>query len=526
MTLIRHRRLIRITAAIALCASAVIATGCKSTTDASASTLTTGDSAVVVKSTGDASKPLASDGMLRGSLAYPTGDRATSSLLLEKAVPAEIVAGKPYDYELKVTNLTRQTLENVEIVESVPAGMKFGDKVDGATLAMRDNAARIGFGSIKPGESKTVKIPATATAAGAMGTCAAVSYATNLCLDLNVVSPSLKVEKALPPEILVCNSVPLSVKVTNSGTGTAKNVKLTETLSDGFTTAEGKGTFDVSLGDIAAGQTKSVDVPLKLAKVGSFNAITKVSADDGLAAESTATTVARQPVLVITKRGPEKQYIGVPYTYDITVKNTGDAPAANLVVTDTLPAGLVAVSATDNGAISPNQVVWNLGVLEKGGEKALQLTVRGDNPGAARNSVGVTASCAEPKVVTADTSLVGVPAVLVEVVDEPDPVRVGDQTTYTIRITNQGSAPQTNVEVTAELEQEMEAVTAQGTTPGRADGLKIAFDKLATLAPRAKAEWTVTVKAKSSADVRFKVKVLTDQIKRPVNEEESTNFYQ
>ncbi len=526
MVLIRHRRLIRMTAAIAICASAIISTGCKSTSSSTATTVPS--EPLTVTSTGvDASmKKLANDGKVRGVLAYPTGDKSTSTLLLEKAVPAEIIAGKPYDYELKATNLTKQTLENVEIVESVPAGLKFGDKVDGATLSMRDNAAHIGLGNIKPGETKSVVIPATAAAAGAVGTCASVSYATNLCLDLNVVSPSLKVEKTLPSEILVCNSVPMEVKVTNTGTGTARNVKLSETLSEGFTTADGKSAFDVNLGDLAAGETKSFPVSLKLAKVGAYNAVSKVTANDGLAAESTANTTARQPVLVITKTGPEKVYIGTPYTYDIVVKNTGDAPAANVVVTDTLPAGLVGVSATDNGAISPNQVVWNLGVIEKGGEKALKLTVRGDNAGAARNSVGVTASCAEPKVVTATTNLVGVPAVLVEVVDEPDPVRVGDQTTYTIRITNQGSAPQTNVDVSAELENEMEVVAINGTTPGKADGLKIGFDKLATLAPRAKAEWTVQVKAKASADVRFKVKVITDQIKRPVNEEESTNFYQ
>ena len=32
----------------------------------------------------------------------------------------------------------------------------------------------------------------------------------------------------------------------------------------------------------------------------------------------------------------------------------------------------------------------------------------------------------------------GVSAILVEVVDDPDPIQVGEQTTYTVRVTNQG----------------------------------------------------------------------------------------
>ncbi|MFT3785225.1 MAG: hypothetical protein QM770_03545 [Tepidisphaeraceae bacterium] len=524
MVLHRYRRFIRITASIALCGATVVATGCKSKTSAP----TTGPSGAVVVTSPDA-KPLVTlpaDGKVHGVLAYPTGDRATSSLLLEKSVPAEILANKPYTYELKVTNLTKQTLENVEIVESIPAGMKFGDSVEGAALQIRENGAHLNLGSIKPGETKTLSIPATASGAGQLGSCASVSYATNLCLGLNVVSPSLKIDQTLPAETLLCNEVPLHVGVTNNGTGTARGVKLEQALPEGMTTLDGQKAFDVNIGDIGAGETKNVDVPLKLAKTGEYKLTSKVTANDGLAGEATTQTVARQPVLTVVKSGPEKNYIGVPYTYDITVTNKGDAPAAGTVVTDTLPQGLTALQASDEGTIANGTVVWNVGLLEKGASKSFKLVVRGDAPGTARNTVSATATCVpSPAVVSADTQLVGVPAVLVEVVDDPDPVRVGDQTTYTISITNQGSAPQTNLAITAELEAQMEAGAINGVTPGKLEGSTITFDKLATLAPKAKAVWTVAVKAKDSADVRFKVKVVSDQVQRPVNEEESSNFY-
>src|SRR5688572_13770725 len=53
----------------------------------------------------------------RYTLAYPTGDRATSVILLEAAGPEEVRLGQPYTYQLKVTNLTDTPLHDVEILK-------------------------------------------------------------------------------------------------------------------------------------------------------------------------------------------------------------------------------------------------------------------------------------------------------------------------------------------------------------------------------------------------------------------------
>ena len=52
------------------------------------------------------------------------------------------------------------------------------------------------------------------------------------------------------------------------------------------------------------------------------------------------------------------------------------------------------------------------------------------------------------------------------------------------------------------------------------------FQPLATLAPKAKATWRVKVKSVGGGDVRFRVSMTSDQLGRPVEETEATNFYQ
>ena len=68
------------------------------------------------------------------------------------------------------------------------------------------------------------------------------------------------------------------------------------------------------------------------------------------------------------------------------------------------------------------------------------------------------------------TDLQGIPALLMEVVDEIDPVTVGDETTYVITVTNQGSAQDQNVTIVCNLEEAMSFVSGTGTSAVTAEG--------------------------------------------------------
>jgi hypothetical protein len=120
----------------------------------------------------------------------------------------------------------------------------------------------------------------------------------------------------------------------------------------------------------------------------------------------------------------------------------------------------------------------------------------------------------------------GIPAILLECVDDPDPIEVGGQCTYTITVTNQGTTTGTNIVVDCELADAQEFVKAAGATPGTASGKSVKFAPLASLAAKAKATYMVTVKGVKSADARFKITMKSDQMDTPVMETESTHFYE
>ena len=524
------RRLLALAGAV-MAATATVGCSSSGTTPGSADATATRPAIAVTDGAPMFSPPpkanVAADGMVRGSLAYPTGDPRTSAIVLEKAVPAEVLTNKPYTYELTVHNISKTPLENVEVTESLPPGLRLADKVEGAmAFNVTEAVARLTVGTLQPGERKTYRVSATATAQGAVTNSASVTYDSNLTLATAVVQPKLTMTAELPNDVLISQSVPFKITLTNSGTGTARNVKLVDSLPDHVTTEDGQDSFDVAVGDIAAGETKLVELRLKLQKVGAYRSTAIATADDGLRAEASAVVAGHQPVLELTKSGPKQQYVGVPFVYDITVTNTGDADATNVQLTDLLPGALIAQGATEGGVIlDTSRVQWTIRKLSQGETRTMQLTVKANDPGTASNSVTATADGVTPVTVSAQTNLQGVPAIAMEVVDEIDPVIVGNTASYTISITNQGSAPATNVKIASLLESPMELVSAKGATNSHLDGGTLTFDPLASLAPKAKALYTVVVKAKEAGDVRFKTTLTSDQLKRPVEELEATTFY-
>jgi uncharacterized repeat protein (TIGR01451 family) len=123
------------------------------------------------------------------------------------------------------------------------------------------------------------------------------------------------------------------------------------------------------------------------------------------------------------------------------------------------------------------------------------------------------------------TKVAGIPAILLEVVDLEDPIEVGNQVTYEIRVTNQGSAVGTNLKWVCTLPESQEFVSGGGPTEVQGEGLTASAAALAALEPKAQVVWRVVVKAISAADARFKVDMTSDQFQRPVEEWEATSQY-
>jgi uncharacterized repeat protein (TIGR01451 family) len=462
-------------------------------------------------------------GVSEAMQAYPS--EGCGVIKIDKDLPQMVQLNETFQYKMKVKNLASSNVAEVKVTEhmgdnfdyqsSTPEGM-----TSGGNLTWN-------LGMLEPGEVKEITIVGSATTTDCIENCTTIDYVIPVCTYVQVVQPKLELTKEAPEKVTICEDIPLQFTVTNNGTGTAEKVMITDDLPEGLMTLDGKDQIQIEVGSLMPGKSQLYTVNTKAESTGTYENKAYAEGAGGLEAESAMTTTqVTQPMLEITKEGPDMRYLGRSVEYTITITNTGDEVARNTVIEDTIPMAVSDVSVSDGGSVSGNKAMWQIGNLEPEASRSVTISYTPTEKGEVSNRSTVTAICAEGVAASASTEIEGIPALLLEVIDLEDPIEIGSNVTYKIIVTNQGSAVATSVNVEAMLEDTMEYVSSSGATNGSMQGDTVSFSPLGSLAPKAQAVWNVTVKATGEGDVRFSVNMNCDQLKRDVEETESTNFYE
>ena len=218
------------------------------------------------------------------------------------------------------------------------------------------------------------------------------------------------------------------------------------------------------------------------------------------------------------------QFVGKTAVYRIAATNTGQIPLNDVVVTDTVPRQNRLLAAP-GARIDRNVATWATS-LEPGETRIFELSVLGLQEGTYCNEV--RASSAAYGLRSSDdacTEWRGYPALLLEVIDTDDPLLVGEQTTYVIQITNQGTARDTNVSLDIALPANLRVVSATGATRANIAGNSIQFRVYPILNPKEIIEFRVIAEAIAEGDARFRARMNSDLLRTPVPEEEATQVY-
>jgi uncharacterized repeat protein (TIGR01451 family) len=108
---------------------------------------------------------------------------------------------------------------------------------------------------------------------------------------------------------------------------------------------------------------------------------------------------AAQADLALAKHGNLNQVpIGAPLTYTIAVTNHGASPATGVVLTDTLPGGVIlsTVASTQGSCAGTAAVICNLGSLPSSSNITVTVAVTPTATGLITNTATVTANEIDP----------------------------------------------------------------------------------------------------------------------------------
>jgi uncharacterized repeat protein (TIGR01451 family) len=471
----------------------------------------------------------------RHVMAYPTGDKRTSSLLIEQVSPAEVRVGRELTYQIKITNLTNDPVRGI-LLRSRPLD---GMRVLGSSAATRpigDGQIVYDVGDLGPREFTTVDVRTIPDRLGKLESAYIVSTRPPILhTALNVVQPILKVSATGPADIDICQDIVHRYTVTNAGTGVARHVTLQAALPDGLTTADGKPIVSAALGDIPEGASRDVTAYLKATRTGRFSTQAVARSRDDAARAEPVVTAAHAPNLTLAVRGPDQEQAGKPVVYTVTVTNNGDAPArqTTLKLAPSAIGQIASVRAdTDAGPGEPQlasavvDVTTNsLGTIPPGQSRRIEVTATTLDGGTLSLDATATATCAPEAKLAARTRILTVPALALQVADELDPAPVGQDVTYTVTVTNAGTGSDTNVRVTATLPDNLTYVRSTGPTESRAAANTVTFSPIPRLAPKESATWRLTARALRPGDAQLRTSATSDSLKTPSQKSEPTRLY-
>ena len=450
---------------------------------------------------------------------FPSGSVAGSGLAVEKSAPAEVLAGQPFAYTYKVSNLTDATLENVTVNDRVTANFAASDSSPKASNVSGGNAAW-NLGNLGPKETKTITVNGASAEEGVVTTCGSATYNPVACQDIRVVKANIQLTKSEPSDVLICDPIPAVITVKNSGSSALSGVQIVDMLPAGLT-SEGKQNLSFDIGNLAPGESKVVKYNATASTTGKIVNNAKVTSTQGVSAEASATTMVHQPVLAISCKATEQQFMGRKFEVCYTVSNTGDAAAAGTVLEVSVPAGLEVVSA-GSGTVAGGKITFNLGSVEASAPQNVCATFTSATGGTFDFTGSAKGACAAAVSTSCSTKVVGLAAILLEKSDDPDPVAVGDSTTYTVKVTNQGTAVDHNIQVVVSIASEL---TPTSSSEGTIDGNIVTLPVVASLAPKQAVTYKIVAKGAKVGDGHTSFKLTSDVLKSAITAEESTHVY-
>jgi uncharacterized repeat protein (TIGR01451 family) len=411
--------------------------------------------------------------------------------VMEFSKRADVTTADPDDeitYTITYKNIGTGVATNVKITDTIPGDVVFVSSTPNYT-SVSGNTYTWDIGTLNPGEGGTitivVKVKVGTPDETLLRNFATLDYSDanenpyeqmKDYADVDVTAPVMEFSKVADAATAdPDDEITYTLTYKNVGTGVATNVKITDTIpgdvvfvssTPNYTSVSGN-TYTWDIGTLNPGDGGTITIVVKV-KVGTQDETllrnvailyySDANENPYTPIEDQADVYVTAPVMRFSKRAdvttadPDDEI-----TYTITYENVGTGDAANVKITDTIPADVTFVSSTPTyTSVSGNTYTWDIGTVTAGSSGTITITVKvkvGTPDETLLRNVAIlyySDANENPYTPIEDTADVTVTAPVMEFSKTADVTTADpdDEITYTISYENVGTGVAKNVKIT------------------------------------------------------------------------------
>jgi uncharacterized repeat protein (TIGR01451 family) len=319
---------------------------------------------------------------------------------VEKSVDIPVgSASTRVNFTILVNNTGKVALDPVIVTDTLPYGLD--DPVPSGNGSVSGNVITWNIGGLNVGDARTLWLEAHINGefVGNLTNRVEVegdpefgeNVTDNDSVNVTALGAKIDVEKSVDiPVGEVCTNVTFTIVINNTGNADLNPVIVTDTLPPGLDNAtsshggtESNGVITWNLGRLNASDSVTLNLEAHI-NGSAFGNLTnlvevvgKLEHGNNVTDEDSVNVTALGAKIEVEKCVDiPVAKIGTNVTFTINVTNTGNADLDPVVVTDTLPFGLVYVSSTDNGSESGGVITWNLGRMNSSDSRSIELVAQ------------------------------------------------------------------------------------------------------------------------------------------------------
>jgi uncharacterized repeat protein (TIGR01451 family) len=450
----------------------------------------------------------------------------TPSLQLSKRAPEEVRIGRPSTFTLTVKNSGAVTARQVQVIDSVPLGTKF---VDAQPPTQPDSNGSLvwDLGDLPPGNERAIQVQLIPEQEGEIGSVASVTFAAVAGVRTLATQPKLVLKHNVAEQVLLSDQFAVQLQITNEGTGIAEQVTLEADLPAALKCTAGSQIV-ADIGDLPPGKSQTIKLPLQAVEAGDANIALRLISEDEVFSNETITTSIASPKLQVAIDGPTRRFIERQARFILKVENTGNAPATNVDLVAQLPKGFRFNGTGQKGQYdaSRHAVLWSLEELPPGVTADVELDVLPVDIGNQSLIFEAVADLDQESKMETTVAVEGLSELSFAIDDDNDPIEVDGETTYTIKVANNGTRADSQVQLSVELPRGATLVgRPEAPVDAQANENQLTFAPLAEMKAKDAVQYRFTVRWAEAGLQVLRARVTSQNRSVPVLKEEATEVY-